>query len=319
MIRNIIIIAAPALAAAVVIIAAVIVIRKKRKEVHTPITETPGTAAADNKDEENFEPVTAAEDISVTFSDVSTDYAAAMEDFNLQTELTTAVKPETVSQLMRQTAAAKPEKPKKNSVTPEQHLEVTIVRTENPAAPSDKAVHVIESFFNGQYYFDGEMISGDEKNPMEIAMNGDDFQVFSEMDGQDVAIMKLSGKIYLLNPDTKKYTELNNTIKKITGLDDSTFDFSFNKIKFNASEPTAVTEATHNGRPAVCHTYQNSETKLEFITVNDEIKQMVLFNEDDKPDTVLEADEFTAEIPAEMLNFKGYSKTNIISFMSSMM
>ena len=46
---------------------------------------------------------------------------------------------------------------------------------------------------------------------------------------------------------------------------------------------------------------------------------MTLFDSDSKAKTVLVADEFSLEIPEEMMNFKGYSKTNIISFMSSLM
>ena len=49
------------------------------------------------------------------------------------------------------------------------------------------------------------------------------------------------------------------------------------------------------------------------------VKQIILYNTDGNAETVLAADEFSAEIPDEMLNFKGYSKTNMISFMSSLM
>jgi hypothetical protein len=166
---------------------------------------------------------------------------------------------------------------------------------------------------------DGTMISGGEKTPIEMAMNGDNFQVFSEMDGQDIAIMKLDGNIYLMNPDTKKYTELNATIKKMMGISDDTFSFSFNNVSFNAYSPASVTECTHNGRSAVCYKYRSSTNHMDFIAVGNEVVQMILYNAQGGTDTVVEFDEFTAGYPEDMLTFKGYSKTNMISFISSMM
>ena len=191
--------------------------------------------------------------------------------------------------------------------------------TENPADGSGEVMKVLTSFFSGKYYMDGTMISGGEKTPLEIAMDGNDFQIYSEMDGKDIAIMNKDGDIYLMNPDTKKYTELNAAVKKMMGLETTDFSFNFNKVKFDASAPSKVTAATHNGKSAVCYRYENKENMMDFIAVDEEIVQMILYNSERNPDTVVDIDEFTAGYPEDMLTFKGYSKTNMISFISSLM
>lgn len=319
--KIIIIIVAAVLVIAVVVAAVVIKSKNKKNEPQDNIVPEATGELSENNSDKTFEPVTFSEDVSVTFSGVTTDYAAEMEDFTLQSSLATAMRPEASTLFSQQstsgsTSAAKPTTP---TVTPEQHLEATTIKTNTPAQSSNNATKVISAFFNGKYYLDGSMISDSEKTPMEIAMNGADFEVFSEMEGTDIAVLNLGGKLYLLNPETKKYAEINSAVKKMMGMDEDAFEFSFNKIKFDPNAPASITEATYNGKKATCYTYKNDETTIEFIAVNDEIKQMAMYDKNGKADTILIADEFTAEIPSNMLTLKGYSKQNIISFMSSMM
>lgn len=312
--KIIIVIVAVVLVIAIAVAAAVIKSKNKQND-----TNNKPTVETQEEPTQEFKPVTISEDVSVTLSGISTEFADSLEEFEQQAGEAEAFKPEATAAFSQNANTPTQKTPNKNQITPEQYLEATTVITTEPANTSSNAVKTIAAFFNGKYYFDGEMISGSEKSPMEIAMDGDDFEVFTEMEGTDIAMMKLDGKIYLLNPDAKKYAEINAAVKKMMGLNDDTFDFKFNKVKFDAANPNSVTNATYKSESAVCYTYENSDTKLQFIAVNDEIRQMTLFGKDGKADTVLQADEFTAEIPSGMLSFKGYSKTNIISFMSSMM
>ena len=270
-------------------------------------------------EEADTSPVTFNEDVSVSFEGISLDYADALSDYSSQASDVEALKQElsaAFSQAQKQQSASTT---KKQQVTPQQHLEETTIKTSKPAGASNKAKKVIAAFFSGEYYFDGEMISGGEKMPLEMAMKGSDYEVFTEMEDTDIAIMNLDGKLYLLNPGTKKYAEVNAAVKKVVGISDDMFSFDFNKIKMDAYAPTSVTQAEYKGQPAVCYSYKDTDKQLEFIVVNDDVKQMTLYNSGGTADAVLVADEFSAEIPAEMFNFKGYSKTNIISFMSSLM
>ena len=307
----------------IAVVTAVVIIRHKKTkpdEVPGAVSESAGDTVPDEEPGETvFEPVTFSEDVSVTFEGITADFAENLEDFAAQAAGTTAFKPEkTVFGGAQSTnaAAGSVGKPQKS---PEQYLEETTVKTTDAAEQNNDALRVIAAFFSGTFYLDGTMITGNEEMPLEIAMDGSDYEVFTEMDGSDIAIMNLGGKIYLLNPANKKYMELSAAIQKMMGISDDMFTFEFTKIKFDAASPSSVTQATYKGSPAVCYSYRGDGNALDFITVNDEIRQLIVYNADGKAETVLETDEFSAQIPDDMLNFKGYSKTNMISFMSSMM
>lgn len=327
------------IAIAVILVIAIVitiaVIKSKKSDTNDAkgfVTEESGDFIVANKPEPESEtetiknketdisPVTFSEDVFVSFEGISTELAESLTEHTILSAVTTAIKPDASSTQKATTTAAttKNEKPTKPQITTTEYLEKTTVVTTQPTTSDETALTNISSFFSGIYYFDGEMIAGEEKTPLELAINGSNFHLFSEMDGKDIAIMSLDGKLYLLNPDTKKYMELTASVQKMMGIDASQFAFEFNKTKFDANKPFSVTKAQYNGQDAVCYTYKDEKTCIEFISVNEEIKQMVFFDSDGTASTILTADEFSSEIPDEMLTFKGYSKTNIISFMSSL-
>lgn len=313
------IVIAAVIAVIVAAIAAAIVVSKIRKAA--PGQEEPsGSVLIREGDEEepssDVTPVTFNEDIHVVFEGASDGYAEDIERFTSQSSEYITVKDAAASLTQRTVTTQATDR---QTVSTEQYLEETTVKTNTPAGASEKETAVIRAFFDGKFYFDGTMISDNTKTPLEMAMNGSDYEVFSEMEGMDIAIMNLDGKLYLLNPDNKKYTEINAAVKKMMNIDDDTFSFEFTKIKFDADAPSCVTQAQYNGQAAVCYTYQNSETQMDFIAVNGEIKQLTVYKADGSAGTVLQADEFTAVIPSDMFCLQGYSKTNILSFMSSMM
>ena len=312
------------LISAIVIIAVIVTVsivktkKANKDEPSAPVTENAADliVPSEKKDELDTTPVTFMEDVEISFEGLSSDFSDMITEHAFNATSPVATKPEVKQTTTPYNPPAKTTAPQ---ITTKEHLEATTVVTTENTEQNDKVLNVINSFFNRVYYFDGEMISGGESTPLEIAMNKDDFQMFSEIEGKDISFMMLSGKMYMLNPDTKKYTEFSASVQKMMGIDSSDFKFEFNNANFDGKKPNSVTKATFKGQEAVCYTYMNDENKMEFICVDDEIKQMTLFDSDSKAKTVLVADEFSLEIPEEMMNFKGYSKTNIISFMSSLM
>lgn len=317
--KMIVIIAIVAVILAAAILIAVFVSKGKKDQTDTSavITEEAGDFIS-GSEEADTTPLTADDDVTVSFDGINDTYADALFEHTTMAATTVAVKPEATTSIPS-TAAQQTTKPAKPSVSTTKYLETTTTMTNNPTSGSSTVTAKLTAFFSGKYYMDGTMISGGEKTPLEMAINGKDFHVYSEMDGQDIAIMNINGQIYLMNPDTKKYTELNSSIKNMMGISEESFSFGFNNIKFDASKPSSVTECTHNGKAAVCYTYKDASNHIDFIAVGNDIVQMILYNSDGTADTVVELDEFSAEYPADMLTFKGYSKTNVISFISSLM
>lgn len=299
-----------------VIIAAVAVSRsKKDASAEAAVTEeTAGDLIIPS--DEKFEPVTFTDDIEITFGDGNTELEDAVTEHSLFFSTQSAVKPEVVPTF---THTAAPEKITKPQISATEQLEKTTTVSEETTEAKDRIISTIAAFFSGRYYIDGSMISGGDKNPFELAMNGSDYQVFSELDGKDISIMQLEGKTYMLNPDTKKYAELTPSFQKMTGINADDLKFDFNSSGFDADKPSAVKKAVFNGNEADCYIYTSARSHIEFIADENEIMQMTVFNSDGTPATIIIADEFSAVIPEEMLNFKGYSKTNMISFITSLM
>ncbi len=290
---------------------------EKYEDFIVPENTEKETEPEQNEEEPDFTPVTFSEDVFVSFEGISDELADSIAEHSIMSSDTSAIKPDAPTRIRSDnTQTVKPAKP---AVSTTEYLEKTTLITNEEAQSENNITDTIASFFNGKYYFDGEMISGGEKTPLELAINSSDFQLFSEMDGKDISIMAYEGKYYLLNPDTKKYIEITSSLQKMMGIDASKFTFEFNKTNIEGKNPSAVTKAHFNGQDAVCYTYRNETAHMDFIASDNEIKQIILYNSDGNVETVLAADEFSAEIPDEMLNFKGYSKTNMISFMSSLM
>ncbi len=303
--------------AVIVLIVYALLRKKKTKPSEPPVRNLLAVPEEDEKTPENEPPVpvTFTEDLEFSFDGLNEELEDALTEHSLFYSAQTAVKPE----YNAPKAPPQPEKPKAPAVDATAYLAKTTQISEEDACADEEALCIIKSFLAGNYYFDGEMIANGEKSPMEIAMRGNDFQVYSELDGKDISIMQSDSKTYMLNPDTKKYTELTASFQKMVGIDISNQKFAFNSNGVDANNPTAVKKAVFNGNEAVCIIYKSEQTHLEFIVSGAEILQMTLFNPDAVAINILIADEFTAEIPENMLTFKGYSKTNMISFLTSLM
>ena len=306
---------------AVIIIAVVLVIyiisRKKKTKTEEPVVQNLLIPEEDEKTPETEppSPVTFTEDLEFSFEGINEELEDALTEHSLFYSAQSAVKPEYTAAK----APSQPQQPKAPVFDAAEYLSKTTQIGNEDTVADEKALCIIKSFLSGNYYFDGEMIANGEKSPMEIAMKGNDFQVYSELDGKDISIMQSDSKTYMLNPDTKKYTELTASFQKMVGIDMSNLKFAFNSNGVDANNPTAVKKAVFKDNEVVCIIYKNEQTHLEFIVRESEILQMTLFNPDGVAINILIADEFTDEIPENMLTFKGYSKTNMISFLTSLM
>lgn len=307
--------------AAVAVVAAIIVLivikksKKKKPEIKEAEKIRTDIIVPEEK-EADTSPVTFSEDVSVSFNGVSLDYAERVEEFELRSAMATAEKAQAESITEKKAPAPPPPKPKFDT---EKYLSEKTRLSDEPAEANPEIIKLISSLFSGKYYFDGYMVNSGGKTVMEIAMNGSDYHVFSEMDKKDMGIMMLGSKTYLINPDTKKYAELTASFRNMIGLDSSKLTIDIGNVGLDADSPEKITKAVYDGENAVCYTYKNERLSMSFIEVSGEIKQFFKADPDGSDLNVLEADEFSSEIPEEMLNFKGYSKTNIITFVSSLM
>lgn len=311
---------------AIILIAAAIITVTVTKSKSNNNADNDSFIAEESGDRDVYEPVSMNDDIQVDFENINDSLAEEFENHNIETMFTTAYQPQPTTiadSTSKQNNGSTVKQPDsttgKTESTTEKNMEKTTVKTETTTAAADIILKEIDSFFKGKYYFDGTMVSGGSSSPFEIAMNGNDFIVYSEMDGIDMGILSLDNKLYIINPADKKYTVLNSAVQNMMEIKPEDLKFDFNTTGFNGYTPTSVTQALYDGQPAVCYTYKNSKNCMDFVVVNNEIKQIIQYGENGEKLTVLQADEFTVDYSEDMVSLKDYKKTNLISFVAALM
>ncbi len=295
------------------VIAAVVISAKNKNKTVNSDESSISEQAGD--DESVFEPVSMSDDVDVTFdSAVSDSLLEELENHTVETSLTNAIKPEIPTVTLPQAQNSETTTKK----TQQEYLEGTTKVTDKPDNANEKVTAMIKGFFDSHYYVDGTMTSDGVTNNLEMAMNGKDFHVFTVLEGMDIAMMFYDGTMYLLNPENKKYMEINGAVKKMLGLSEDDFKFGINDIKFDYAKPESITKAEYKGKAAVCYSYKNTQNGIDFIAVGDELRQIIQYGSGGEIQTIFDIDEFSVEIPSEMFNFKGYSKANMISFMKDL-
>lgn len=265
------------------------------------------------ENEGDTSPVSMSDDVEISFEAMNEDLASEFEAHDIETTVTAAFKAETTT-----INGSSANENKTDKVSAQEYIEQTTVKTQQSAQKSDTVLGTIDSFFNGKYYFDGNMIQDGSSSPFEIAMDGENFIVYSEMEEMDIGILCLDGKLYLLNPAEKKYIHLSESLQKTIGIDLDSLKFEFTQAKFDGYSPSSVVEGLYNSEPAVCYIYEEGENHLEFVTVDDEVKQISQFDQSGNAKSVLRADEFTADFSDDEISLNGYKKTNMISFMKDL-
>lgn len=315
---EIIVVAVVLILAAAIVLTAVVV-RNKNKDKDNGISHNETTAEISGDEIQESEnvvtPMSASDDIDVSFENVTTEFIEDFESHQETTSCVLATKEETVPL----TSAVASTTVKETQISTTEYYETTTVKTNTAVDMDTDVINLIQAFFDCRFYIDGTMMADGSKSPIEMAIDGNDMHVYSEMDGMDVAIMNLDGKLYLMNPEKKTYAVIDEAFQKMMGIDENSFSFDFTKIKFDSKSPSSVTKVKYEGKDGVCYAYENSKNRIEFVAVDGEIVQIVQFEGTSTVKTIITLDEFSAEIPSDMLTFKGYSKKNMISFVSDMM
>ena len=140
---------------------------------------------------------------SVTYSGTAPVFDADVGDFTSNPALTTIASHEDPDAARSTTAPAQQTPKTTSSYTP-----VPTSVSQTPSGITDAQLALIKAFFGKHFYMKAHMISGNDTNDMELTMNGDDIEARSEIDGKPVSILRLDGKMYIVNPDKKQYMTL---------------------------------------------------------------------------------------------------------------
>lgn len=184
----------------------------------------------------------------------------------------------------------------------------------------NKAEAQIKAFFNRSCYIQGAMYSNGTGDPLAMSLDGDSFEILTNLDGTEVSIMKVSGTMYIKRPATKQYVELTDTVMDMIGLDPQMFNISIGAADYSTmqSKLYATYDVTVNGEKGVCHEYVNGDRTFKFYSVDGQLKQIDTCDAAGSVDSQIIISYFSESIPGDQMTLKGYEKSSISAIFADM-
>lgn len=178
----------------------------------------------------------------------------------------------------------------------------------------------IKAFFNRSFYIQGAFYSGNTGDPLYMSLDGENFEMLTNLDGTEISFLKLGDTMYLKRPAVHQYTELTQTFFDALGMDPGMMKFDFGNTKYDdIKEKFQVSDITINGNPGVCYSYKNAEQAFKFYAEKDELRQIEIYDADGSIASQFAIDYFSESIPGDQLTLKGYEKTGMGTLFADLM
>lgn len=178
----------------------------------------------------------------------------------------------------------------------------------------------IKAFFNRSFYIQGAFYSGNTGDPLYMSLDGDNYEMLTNLDGTEISFLKLGDSMYLKRPAVHQYTELTKTFFDALGMDPEMMKFNFGDTKYDdIKDKFQVNDIVINGNPGLCYYYKNTEQAFKFYAENDELRQIEIYDADGSIVSQFAIDYFSESIPGDQLTLKGYEKTGMGTLFADLM
>ncbi len=186
----------------------------------------------------------------------------------------------------------------------------------------------INAFINGVFTMEGTLV-GDDGGGQRIRLTKDHNNIKAGMDLEGMALTFLltNGKMYLVNDTDRKFTEFDEAMASMLGVDPSEFTDMFGG-SLDLFDPTETrfdngvrSESTYSGQKAVVYDFpQDSGVTLRFTLVNGGLKRLTVIDSaaGDSDDYGIVFNSFSGNLPANAFSLAGYEKQSLMDFMSAM-
>lgn len=183
-----------------------------------------------------------------------------------------------------------------------------------------KAKAQIKAFLDRQCYLSGALYGGNEGNPITMSFDGDNYEVLTNLEGTEVAIMNLDGKMYIKRTATKQYLELTEPVMELMGISKDDFGFDFGGASFADYEKAfkGTYGVKIDGKDAMCHEYNNNGKVIKFYSVGGELREISLPVSDGSSSQIV-INHFSEAIPAGQLTLKGYTAASVSAIFADLM
>lgn len=175
------------------------------------------------------------------------------------------------------------------------------------------------AFLSGRFYIDCEWTESDAVTAIEMAFDGDDYQMNYESDGMTLGIACVDDDFYLIDIEHSTYTKLSSTILSMLGM-------SSDELEFDVTWPTmdmdcTFVSSTLNSEDCVVASFSDSSGGGNFnVYIVD--GEVILFETTDSSGNVtmsMDINELTGDLPTGYLDLDSLEKVGMISFFTTMM
>lgn len=181
---------------------------------------------------------------------------------------------------------------------------------------------LVKAFFDRTCYLQGALYADNKGDSVAIAFDGDNVEVYTNLDGTEISILRLGGKTYIKRLATKQYLEFTDSLMNMMGISTEDFSFSFNTAKSYddvKSKLVSTYDITLDGEKGVCLEYKTDSRIFRFYAVGGQLKQLDICNETGMIDSQLLINYFSTAIPADQLTLKGYTESTIGAIFADLM
>ncbi|MBQ8210059.1 MAG: hypothetical protein IJZ35_05710 [Clostridia bacterium] len=190
---------------------------------------------------------------------------------------------------------------------------------ENQTEPGyDKAAceALIKSYLDRSCYLEGSL----DNEPIAVAFDGDNFEMLTSLEGMEVSLVKLDGKLYFKRTALMQYAQLTDAVMQTFGLsiDMLNFDFGDKTYEDMKNHLTSVKPVIIDGKDGVCFRYDKNGGFFNFYFADDELVQVDI-GEGTEITSQFVISYFTASIPGDMLSLKGYKETGFMTMFADYM
>lgn len=185
---------------------------------------------------------------------------------------------------------------------------------------TDKSQAQIKAFFDRTFFLQGALYSNGTGDPMYMSMDGDNFEILTNLDGIELSFLRIDGTMYIKRSATKQYVVLSDSFFKMMDMDPEMMEFGFSDVNYEEiKSEIKISDVTINGNPGKCYYYENNDQSFKFYTENDQLRQIEIHDADGTLVSEFSIDYFSSSIPSDQLTLKGYEKTGMGTIFADLM
>jgi len=185
------------------------------------------------------------------------------------------------------------------------------------------AKKVIDALNSGNFHFVGDMSNSSEgPTKADLKIFESNFSLATELNGIEIEVKSINGKIFMVSPPKKIYMELSKVVAATMGISLSDFDFSDVTGKFKNTVDTKQTPqiyaATIEGEGTfTCYSYikNSGEEKINLLFDGERLVRIDLVRLSDGKTKIMPVEKVEGGITmADIAIPTSYEKVNLIAF-----